>query len=147
MGDMLRTMHFTGEDWFHELNRTLQTVAWAIRSTVSTSIGHSPGQLIFNRDMIMETKIKVDWLHLNATKLKTAQANNQLENKKRINHTYNVGNKVLILLKGIDRGAKLNQPTQGPFTITQVYNNGTVKIDRESYEEIISIRRLKPFNE
>jgi hypothetical protein len=147
MGDMLRTMHFTGEDWFQELTRTLQQVAWAVRSTVSTSVGYSPGQLIFNRDMIMETKIKVDWLQLNAIRLKSAQANNQQENKKRINHTYNIGDKVLILLKNIERGAKLNQPTQGPFTITQVYNNGTVKIDRGSYEEIINIRRLKPFNE
>ena len=95
----------------------------------------------------METKIKVDWLKINATKLKSAQANNQQENKKRINHVYNIGDKVLILLKNIERGAKLNQPTQGPFVITQIYNNGTVKIDRGNYEEIINIRRLKPFKE
>ena len=52
-GDMLRTSEFDGNNWKYELNRTLQAVAWAIRSTVSTVTDYTPGQLVFSRDMIM----------------------------------------------------------------------------------------------
>jgi len=71
MGDMLQTTQFLGTEWFHELNRTLQAVAWAVRSTV-TNTGYSPGQLSVNRDMLMETKIKEEWLAAKAIRVKNA---------------------------------------------------------------------------
>ena len=59
--DMLRTMVFSGEDWFHELDKALQSVAWALRSTVSSMSGFTPGQLVFNKDIIMQAAVIVDW--------------------------------------------------------------------------------------
>jgi hypothetical protein len=35
--------------------------------------------------------------------------------------------------------------TKGPFTITRVFNNGTVQFDRNGFLETINIRRIKPF--
>ena len=58
--DMLRTMTFTGENWMEGLDKALQTVSWAIRSTVSTMSGYTPGQLIFSRDMIMQSTVITD---------------------------------------------------------------------------------------
>lgn len=149
MGDMLRTMTFEGEDWLEEMNRTLQSVAWAIRTTVSTTTGQSPGQLVFSRDMILATKIKIDWMKLKAMKQQSALQNNIKENKTRIDHEYQVGDKVLIVLDTQERKnrAKLNTPTKGPYTIIKIFNNGTVTIRREAYDEIINIRRLKPYKE
>ena len=46
------------------------------------------------------------------------------ENGLRINHDYQVGDKVLITINGIDR--KLNCPTKCPFPIVQTYTNSTV---------------------
>ena len=54
---------------------------------------------------------------------------------------------MLIILNRVDRGAKLNSPTEGPYEIVKVYNNGTIKIKRNKYFETISITRVKPFNE
>ena len=48
MADMLRTLVFTGENWFDEFDASLQSVAWAIRTTVSTATNYSPGQQVFN---------------------------------------------------------------------------------------------------
>ena len=40
---------------------------------------------------------------------------------------------------------KLDKPAEGSFKIFQVFKNGTVQIDRNGYEEVLSIRRLQPF--
>ena len=59
-GDMLRTMEFDGTNWLYEMDRVLQVVAWAIRSTISTTTNYSPGQLVFSRDMIMQSQVTAD---------------------------------------------------------------------------------------
>ena len=43
------------------------------------------------------------------------------------------------------RGKLLDYEHKGPYQITKVYTNGTVKIQRDYFEEIINIRRIKPF--
>ena len=62
-------------------------------------------------------------------------------------HTYNVGDKVLIIQTTYERAkkGKITVPTIGPFPILEVYDNGTVLIDR-GYRERIHIRRLRPYN-
>ena len=64
--DMLRTMVFSREDWFNELDKALQAVAWALRSIVSSMSGFTPGQLVFNKDMIMQAAVIVVWGKLNS---------------------------------------------------------------------------------
>ena len=76
MGDMLRTMIFSGEDWEEELQTALQSVAWAICSTVSTISGYTPGQLVFSKDMIMQTIVTANWEKIKELKRKSAVASN-----------------------------------------------------------------------
>jgi hypothetical protein len=52
MGNMLRTMTFRGADWFQDMQRALDAVAWAVRTTINPNIKHSPCHLAFNQDMI-----------------------------------------------------------------------------------------------
>ena len=59
--DILRTMIFSGNNWQVQLETCLQSVAWALRSTVSTMSGYTPGHLFFPRDMIMQNTIIADW--------------------------------------------------------------------------------------
>jgi len=124
---------------------TLQTVAWAVRSTISTATRHSPGQLAFNHDMIMQTAIKVNWELVKQRKRELAVIANDRENKNCIQHAFGVGDLVLIILDKQERGPKLASPTEGPYKILKTYMNGTIKIQRGNYEEIISVRRLKSF--
>ena len=76
-----------------------------------------------------------------------AIANNAKENRKRLEHEYQIGDLVLIVDKPYERNkkAKLSTPTEGPYEIIQVHNNGTVRIRRGNYDEDISIRRLRPY--
>ena len=59
---MLRTSQpFIGECWMDEQKRALQAVAWAIRSTINSTIKHTLRQLVFGRDMVIQAKVLVDW--------------------------------------------------------------------------------------
>ena len=98
-------------------------------------------------DMIFRQQVKVDWQILKLQRCRQAIANNKKENQTCVVHDYKVGEKVLIVQKKYKRQtkAKLSSPTEGPFTITRVYTNGNVCINRGAYEEDISIRRLRPY--
>ena len=68
-----------------------------------------------------------------------------LESKSRLDWDHKVGDKVLIVKKGIIR--KVEDPNEGPYIITQVHTNATVRIQRGAIFERIHIRRLRPYLE
>ena len=110
--------------------------------------GYTPGQLIFSKDMIMQNVVTADWEKIKLLKSNAAIESNTRENASRLSHNYTVGDKVLILISRDEVKSKMDQPTEGPFAIVKVYpSHGTVKIQRENYQEVIHIRRLKPYHE
>ena len=74
-------------------------------------------------------------------------ANNKKENRTRRTHTYQVGDLVLIVDNAYERArtGKLSSPTEGPYQILAVYDNGNVRIRCGNFDEDISIRRLRPY--
>jgi hypothetical protein len=93
-------------------------------------------------DMILNVKHEANWEYIHAWKQNIRIKNNKAENAKRIPHTYNIGD--IVLLK---RGTanKYETPYQGPFTITQVNENGKVQIMIKNVEDTINIRQLTPY--
>ena len=67
---------------------------------------------------------------------------NLRENIKRVDYNHQVNDKVYVIKDGVYR--KLDAPKLGPFLITDVYTNGTVRIQRCNVNERINIRRLEP---
>ena len=55
-----------------------------------------------------------------------------------------MGNKILIPHNS-EKVSNLQKQSEGPYEILKVYNNETVKIKRGKYDEIINIRRIKPY--
>ena len=98
--------------------------------------------------MIFRHTVKIDWDAIHRECQKSVALSNAKENKSRLTQQYAPGDKVLIVLDPDESHGqpKMSQPTKGPFTITTVHNNGTVTINRRSFVETISIRRLKPFH-
>ena len=98
-------------------------------------------------DMIMQTKAIVDWERIKKLRADNMLKNNIKENQKRIEHECKVRDKVLIVESKDERSKapKLNFQTEGPHTITRIHRLGTVTILRDTYEERINIRRLRPF--
>jgi hypothetical protein len=83
------------------------------------------------------------------TKVKRKQdiinKSNQNKNKSRIPYEYKVGDQVLVETPGILR--KLSTPRKGPYPVTNVYNNGTIRIQKGIVSERVNIRRITPFNQ
>jgi hypothetical protein len=67
--------------------------------------------------------------------------NNRRENASIINHDYKVGDKVLLKKPG-KHLRKLEAPRTGPHTVTAIYTNGTLRIQKGNVNERVIIRRL-----
>ena len=58
-----------------------------------------PGQLVFGRDMILNTPFIDDWEYIRLRRQNVVDKNNQLKNKNRKLYLYRIGNKLLAHLK------------------------------------------------
>jgi hypothetical protein len=72
--------------------------------------------------------------------------NNRRENTSRISHDYKVGDKVLLKKPG-KHLRKLEAPRTGPHTVSAIYTNGTLHIQKGKVNERVNIRRLFPYFE
>jgi hypothetical protein len=67
--------------------------------------------------------------------------NNRRENASRINHEYKVGDKEILKKPG-KHLRKLEAPRTGPHTVTAIYTNGTLRIQKGNVNERVNIRSL-----
>ena len=144
IGNIIRTFELEN-NYLDEINPwkgILSATAFAVRSTFHTTLRNTPGQLVFGRDMILNVKHEANWEYIRARKQKIIEKNNKAENATRVPHTYTIGDKVLIK-RGNEN--KYETPYQGPYTITSVNENGTVRMLIKNVEDTVNIRRLTPY--
>ena len=70
--------------------------------------------------------------------------NNLRKNSKRIPYNYEPGQKVL-LKTGTEY--KWEKPQEGPYKILEVFENGTVRLQKGPVTDVVNIRRILPFHE
>ena len=146
LNDMLRTfeleeLEIKKDDPWTEF---LTSCAFAIRSTYHSTLDATPAQVVFGRDMILPISWQANWEQLRARRQEMISHNNARENATRIEHEYKEGDKVLYRKHGTLR--KLSAPRRGPYTVTRVYTNGTLRIKRGAISERANIRHIWPFN-
>ena len=88
--------------------------------------------------MILNFKHEANWECIRKRKQKFLEKNNQAENAKRTPHMYRIGDQVLIR-RGTEN--KYETPYNGPYAITKVNENGTVRIRVENVKVTYNIRR------
>jgi hypothetical protein len=106
----------------------------------------TPGQLVFGRDMVLPIKFVADWGAIEQQRQKEMAPNNKRENATVINHDYKVGDKVLLKKPG-KHLKKLEAPRTGPYTVTAIYTNGTLRIQKGNVNERVKIRSFFPYFE
>jgi hypothetical protein len=121
----------------------------AIRSTYHTTLQATSCQLVFDRDMIHNIAFRANWDQIQKRKQHIINKSNQKENKDKsqIPYEYKVGDQVLLEILGILR--KLSTPCTGPYPVTNVYKNGTLRIQKVKnviVSERVNIRGITPFN-
>ena len=121
----------------------LMATAFALNSTVHSTSQLTPGQMVFQRDMILHTTHVANWEYIRLRKQQKIDYNNERENKNRIPHIYKVGD--LAYLSKDKLLAKNDIDREGPYEIMDVNNtNGTAAIRRGTIVQTVNIRRLIP---
>ena len=127
------------------IDDALSMAMHALRSSVHTTLGGSPGSLVFSRDMFLNIPLIADWHAITQRREQLVNENLIRANKKRRTFDYAPNQHVL---KKLIAPTKLGERTCGPFRITQVHTNGTITIERRpGVTERINIRRVIPFRE
>mmetsp|Transcript_22718 Transcript_22718/g.32055 ORF Transcript_22718/g.32055 Transcript_22718/m.32055 type:complete len:155 (+) Transcript_22718:67-531(+) len=93
-GEMLRKLPTLKFDSYNDLiiherkRRVLQSVAFVILATYNCTLGISPAEVIFDRNMVVNTKSVADWDHIRRKVTAAQIKNNDRENQSRIEHSY-----------------------------------------------------------
>ena len=122
----------------------LSSAAFAIRSTHHMTLGASPAQLVFKRDMFLPVKYVADWNQIRLKRQKEILKSNKRENASRIAHEYKQGDRVLLTTPGIL--PKLSSPRTGPYRVVKVHSNGTVTLEKGHVQQRVNIRRILPYH-
>ena len=144
VGSMLKTKDLVNIE-FDELdmwNPILASIAYAIRCSHHSTLNATPGQLVFGRDMLLDLKFEPNYHQMWAQKQKRINYDNVRENSKRASYDYKVDGYAYIVRDGQYR--KLEGDKQGPFRITEVFSNGTLRLQKGVVSERLNIRRLTP---
>ena len=127
------------------LDGILASTMFALRATVHTTTQHTPAQLVFGRDSVLNVQHEANWQLIKERKQKLINRGNTQENKSRLDHVYKIGDKVL--LKNAWK-TKFNQDSYlGPYTITAVRDNGTVRARHGIVTDTYNLRNITPYRE
>ena len=132
IGDMIRTqlndVDFKTLDQANLfIDSVLASTSYALRATVHRTLGVSPGAFAFGRDMMLNIPVVADWERIRQQKQAQIDYDAARENRRRSTKEYVVGDEVLIIAS---RPGKLDDRSDGPYAITQVYQNGTIDVSR-----------------
>ena len=106
---------------------------------------NTPAQLIFGRDSIINQRHDVGWETIRKRKQDLINKGNERKNRNQINHTYKLGDKVL--LKNMWK-TKFNQDACiDSYVIIAVRNSGTVRACKGRVMDTFNIQYLAPYKE
>ena len=144
IGNMIRTFQPQDLDEEDPWSGILSATMFAVRSTVHTTNMATPMQLVFGRDAILNVFHEANWRYIKERKEKFIHINNLKENKKRRPHTYSVGDQVLI--KQDTRIKYGTDAYTGPHVVTEVRDNGTLRVNMGTVEDTYNIRNIVPYH-
>ena len=142
VGSMVKTKDLANVtfDLIYPWSEILTSIAYAVQWSHHRMIQATPEQLVFGSDMLLDINFQPNYKEMCLRKKKLINYNNKRENAKRVQYNYKVGHYVYILRERKYR--KLEGKKLVPFRITQVHNNGYVRIQQENFNEQINIQSL-----
>ncbi len=148
LGDGLQAFDLEGTEIDPEeddpFNEYLAAVSYAICSAFHQTHGYLPSQMVFGRDMFLDASAEINWDKIRRRKQKKIAESNRKENRNRTDHTYSVGDLILIKKPGILR--TLSIPYKGPFKVVKHHQNGSITYERSlNCNKNVNIRRVHPF--
>jgi hypothetical protein len=99
-------------------------------------------QLFFGRDAMLNIKHVTNWDHVRQRKQERINENNKRENARQLDHQYNIGDQILLRRK---KNSKHELEYEGPYLLTTINDNGTVRFQKGIVNDVVNIRRIKPY--
>jgi hypothetical protein len=113
---------------------------YGMRAGIHLTLGSSPGNHIFNRDMFLNIPLIADWHAITQKRGHLIHENLIQENQKR--RWYNYLSEQYVLKK-CWKPRKLDARTSGPYRVLQTQVNGTVTIElRPGVSERVNTQRV-----
>ena len=123
------------------IDESLANAMHAMRTTVATTLGSTPGALAFSRDMFLNIPLVADWQAIAKHREQFVNENLRRANRKRRQYDYAPGQRVL---KKVHNPTKLGVRKTGPYIVEQVHVNSTISIElRPRVSKRINIRRVE----
>jgi hypothetical protein len=142
VGNILRTLLYSNPPQNMTQARdiidlALATTMHAMRRTVATTLGSTPGASAFSRDMFLNVPRVADWQTIAQNKEQFVNENLRRANARRRLYDYAPNQQIL---KKVHDPTKLGVRTTGPFTIVCVHVKGTITLQlRPGVTERINI--------
>ncbi len=122
------------------IDDALATAMHAMQTTVATTLGSTPGALVFAWDMFLNVPLTADWQAIACTCEHPVNENLWRANRKQRQYDYALGQQGL---KKVHNPTKLGVRTEGPYTIEHVHVIGNLSILlHEGITEGINICRV-----
>ena len=99
---------------------------FAMRSTVHTTTQHTPSQLVFGRDVILNINQEANWQLIKQRKQALINKGNQKENRRRQSHVYHTGDKVLLKNVWKTKNSSQKKRISATNCVQQVSYDGTL---------------------
>ena len=111
---------------------------------MTTSLGSTPGALVFSRGMLLNVLLLVDWKTITHAREQRVNENLCRGNAKRISYDYEPGHQILTL---VHKSTKLGRRACGLFTIQRVHVNRNITMElRPGLSGRINVRRVIPYH-
>ncbi len=144
IGNIIRTFDVQSMDSNDPWGGILAATMFAVRAAFHTTLQASPMQLVFGRDAILNINHVTDWTHINQRKQNRINENNKRKNFNRRDHQYKINDRLLLKAR---KHSKHELEYEGPYTLTKINDNGTVRFQKGIVNDVVNIRRIKPFYE
>ncbi len=123
----------------------LSIATHTMRTGIHTTLGSSPGNLVFKRDMFLNIPLIADWHAITQKREHLINENLMSENCKQKCYDYVPNQNVL---KKRHKIFKFDQKTSGPYKILQTHVNRTLTVElKAGISKRIHIRRVIPYKE
>ncbi len=127
------------------IDEALSIGTHAMQTGIHSTLGSSPGNLVFNIDMFLNIPLIADWHAITQKREHLINENIMHENCKQKCYDYVPNQKVR---KKRHKTCKLGQKTSGPYKILQTHVNGTLTVElKPGISERLNIRRVIPYKE
>ncbi len=147
-GNILQTLLHSEPPWDVTkakdfIDEALLVATHAMCTGIHTTLGSSPGNLVFNWDMFLNILLIMDWHAITWKREHLINENLMPENRKQKCYDYMPNEKVL---KNRHKTCKLGQKTSGPYKIIQTHVNGTLTVEWKPWiSERIHMHRVIPY--